>query len=287
MILAMLGFAFEDMFIKQLTNGLPTGQILIVLGGGGAIVFSIWAKFKGERLFTSALLNKSVILRNAGEVFGTIGFITALSLIPISTASAVLQATPLCVTLAAALIFKESVGWRRWTAIFVGLFGVLLIIRPGFEGFDPNALFVIMAVIGLSVRDLATRSTPKTITSLQLATYAFAMSVPTGFFLLAVAGDSFVQPNATDSWRMIAAVFVGCLSYYAIVAAMRVGDISVVTPFRYTRLVFALIIGVVAFSERPDALTLIGAGIVVAAGIFTLWREARLRRTSPSSTPAL
>ena len=287
MVLAMLGFAFEDMFIKQLTNGMPTGQILIFLGSGGAIVFSIWAKFKNEKLFTRALLDKSVLLRNAGEIFGTIGFITALSLIPISTASAVLQATPLCVTLAAALIFKESVGWRRWTAIFVGLFGVLLIIRPGFEGFDPNALFVVMAVIGLSIRDLATRSTPKSITSLQLATYAFAMSVPTGLFLLTLSGDSFVQPTLSDGMRMGAAVFVGCLAYYAIVAAMRVGDISIVTPFRYTRLVFALLIGIAVFGERPDALTLLGAAIVVAAGIFTLWREARIGRTSPSSGPAL
>lgn len=287
MVLAMLGFAFEDMFIKKMSGALPVGQILIVLGFGGAVVFALIARAYGDALWSRDLRHPAVILRNAGEVVGTLGFVTAVALTPISSASAILQATPLVVTIGAALFLAETVGWRRWLAVGIGLSGVLLIIRPGLEGFDANSLFAVQGVIGLAVRDLATRRVPPTITSRQLSTYAFAIIVPTGAAVLWLGEQTMVMPDTANMTRIGLAVVIGVAAYYTLVAATRIGDMSVIAPFRYSRLVFALFIGVLVFGEKPDALTLTGAAIIVTSGIYTLWREARLRRASLKSQPAL
>ena len=289
MVLAMLGFAIEDMLIKQMAGTLPVGQVVIGLGIGGAVIFGIMVKTYGEALWSRAVLHPAVISRNLFEVFGTLGFVSAIALTPISTASAILQATPLVVTLGAALFLGETVGWRRWAASSVGLSGVLLIIRPGMEGFDAKSLLAVIGVIGLAGRDLSTRRIPSEISSRQIAFYSFIVSIFTGGILLrlGVTGDTWLATSTDENLRLAAAIVVGVLAYYAIVAATRVGDVAIVAPFRYSRLVFALVVGVLAFGERPDALTLIGALIIVASGFYTLWREAQLRRASPRREAAL
>ena len=278
MVASMAGFAIEDMFIKKLSCDMPLGQILIYLGTGGAIIFAVLALLRGDKLLSRDLLARSVLIRNTGELVGTLGFITAIALTPLSSASAILQANPLAVTLGAALFLGESVGWRRWTAILVGFIGVLMIIRPGLDAFNPLSLFAVQGVIGLAVRDLATRTVPKTISSFQLSTYAFATLIPAGAMLLWLNDTAMIAPNAAHVVNMSAALGLGVLAYYAIVAAMRMGDVSFITPFRYSRLIFALIIGVVFFNERPDLMTLLGSALIVASGLYTLAREARLNR---------
>lgn len=289
MVLAMLGFALEDMLIKQMAAGMPVGQVIVILGIAGSLVFGTVAKVYGDPIFTRDFVHPAVVIRNVAELVGFIGFVSAIALTPISTASAILQATPLVVTLGAALFLGESVGWRRWVAILVGLFGVLLIIRPGLAGFDAKSLLAVIGVIGLAARDLATRRVPPHLSSRVISFYGFVTSIFGGFILLApgVTGDTWITPDQTDTWRLAAAIVVGILAYYAIVGATRIGDVAVVAPFRYTRLVFALIIGALVFNERPDALTLLGAFIIVASGVYTLLREAHLRRASKPQEAAL
>ncbi len=287
MVAGMLGFALEDMFIKMMAGALPVGQILMFLGLGGGIVFAIMSIARGERLLSPDFHHRAVIARNLGEVIGTAGFITAVALSPLATASAILQANPLLVTLGAAVFFAEPVGWRRWSAICVGLFGVLLVIRPGAEGFTPMSLFAVLGTIGLAARDLASRRVPRTISSLKLSTYAFLILVPVGYLMVVVAGEHLVWPSTTNALRLLAAIGVGVAGYWALTAATRMGEISVIAPYRYTRLVFALFVAYFAFGERPDLLTYIGATIIVGSGIYTLLREARLRRASRRVTPAL
>ncbi len=279
MTLAMLGFAIEDMFIKFMAGALPVGQIIALLGLGGAIVFAIVIVVQRRPLFSRALLTPAIAVRSLGEIFGTIGFVTAIVFTPLSSASAILQATPLAVTLGAALFLQEKVGWRRWSAILVGFCGVLLIIRPGLDGFDINSLFAVQGVIGLGIRDLATRKVPKSTSSMQLSFLAFLTLAPTGLILLQATGGDLVMPSA-HLWALIgAATSLGVVSYYAIVAAMRLGDVGFVTPFRYTRLIFALVIGMLVFTERPDTLMLVGSAIIVGSGVFTVWRERKQHRS--------
>jgi drug/metabolite transporter (DMT)-like permease len=258
---------------------MPVGQILFLFGLGGALVFGAVAKLNRHVWLSPVLLSRPVMLRNVAEAFATASVVTALALIPLSVLSAILQANPLLVTLGAALFLNERVGWRRWLAIGIGLVGVLIIIRPGTAEFDPALLIAVVAVIGLSLRDLATRPVPREVPTSLLASYSFATVALTGIAIMAVTGT--LGLPRLELWAVTAAaVATGLVAYFAITAAMRIGDISAVTPFRYTRLVFALVIAVVVFDENPDAATLIGAGIVIATGLYTFWREGRVRRAA-------
>lgn len=277
MTLAMLAFALADMTIVFMSRDLPVGQIVFLLGTGGTILFGLWAIVQGHRWWSPVFLMRSVMVRNAGEVAAAIAFITALSLIPLSQLSAVIQANPLLVTLGAALFLGERVGWRRWTAIIVGLIGVLIIIRPVGAGFDANILWAVAAAIGLSLRDIATRPVPKTVPTTLLASYSFASVSVAGLVLMPFAGGFAPIPVSAIGF-LFGCILASMVAVFAITAAMRVGEVAVVTPFRYTRLVFAFLIAVYIFGETLDVWTLVGVSIVVATGLYTLWREALRKR---------
>ena len=275
MVGSMAGFAIEDMLIKYLALEMPTGQFLMLIGAGGALIFTLMAWRQGQAVLSADFLRPTIIIRNLGEVIGTLGFVTALVLTPLSSASAILQATPLAVTLGAALFLREAVGWRRWSAILIGFCGVVAVIRPGLEGFQPASLFAVLGVIGLATRDVATRATPATISSLVLSAHGFGMLVPAGAFLLWISGGA-VAPSAQGYGLLFAALIIGVSAYYALTLSMRLGDVAVVTPFRYVRLVFALFIGVTVFDEQLDAWTLGGAAIIILSGLYTFFRERQL-----------
>lgn len=272
MTLAMLGFALADTFIKLTLGALPVGQVIAIFGFGGALIFGGWAAAKGERVLNPALFTRPFVLRLASEVVGTICFIIALASIDLSLLSAIIQANPLLVTLGAALFLGADVGWRRWVAILIGLGGVLIIVRPGMQGFDVNTLWAVGAAVGLTGRDLATRAISRDVSTLLLAGWGFAAAGLAGLALLAVTGGA-ALPDGVLALQLAGALVFALIAYYAVTAAMRVGDIPVVTPFRYTRLVFALVLAFFVFGERPDLWTLVGAAIVIATGLFTLWRE--------------
>lgn len=284
MVLAMAMFALEDMLIKLVAERVPVGQVVTYLGVGGLLAFGVLVRLRGQRLLAPELLSRAVMLRNLGQLGGTTCFIMAIVLTPLSSASAILQAAPLAITLGAAVFLGERVGWQRWAAIVLGFFGVVLIVRPGMAGFAPASLLAVAAVAMLALRDLATRRVPAQVSGWQLSAWAYGATIPGGLLLLAVTGDAAVMPQPADMARMGIMLSVGLVAYWAIVAATRTDEVSVVTPFRNTRMLFALAIGVTVFGERPDALTLVGAGIVAAAGIFTMWRETRARAFQPART---
>ncbi|SMY07633.1 DMT family transporter [Flavimaricola marinus] len=283
MILAMALFAVEDMFIKLMSVDLPTGQILVILGLGGGLVFAVMAFLRRQTLWTRALLHRIVLARTAAEVIGTVGFVTALALTDITLASAILQALPLVVTLGAAFFLGEQVGIRRWSAIAVGFAGVLLVIRPGLDAFEPASLFAVQAVIALGARDLLTRVTPRQTTAEQMSIMAFLGIAVAGGALLLTFDQSFAPVNARNATFAVATVLIGVIAYLTIVAATRTGDVGAVAPFRYSRIAFALVAGVLVFRERPDAATLIGAAIIVASGVYTLIRTRQ--RKGAASLP--
>lgn len=286
MVIAMALFALEDMFIKLLAGRVPLGQILVLLGLGGFVIFSSLVWSRGERLLTRDLLVPAVLIRMLGESLGTIGFATAIALTPITTASAIIQAMPLAVTLGAALFLGEQVGWRRWLAIVAGFIGVLIVIRPGTSGFEPLSLFAVLGVFGLGLRDLATRVVPRHISSFKLSAHSFAIVVPSGLMWNLVAGADWVALSLPDWGTVVSAQAVGVLAYASLVLATRTGEVAVVAPFRYSRIVFAMFVGVLVFDERPDLWTLVGTGVIVASGLYTLWRETRLARLRRASLAA-
>jgi drug/metabolite transporter (DMT)-like permease len=285
MCAAMAAFACEDALIKLASVSVPIGQILALIGVGGTAAFAFFATLQGHRIFTPLALDRALVWRNASEMVGTLGIVTALSLIPISTASAILQAAPLVVTAGAALFLGERVGWRRWSAVLAGFAGMLMILRPTGESFDPNALWAVLGVIGLAGRDLVTRRMPKGLPTLVVATWGFATVTLLGLGLFALQAE-YVAPPPLALVQIGAALGIGIGAYWMIIEATRAGDVSAISPFRYSRLIFALAIGIVVFNETPDGWTLGGAALIIASGIYTVLRERAQARRTLASAPA-
>jgi len=272
MVLSMGLLAIEDTFIKLASRTLPVGEILVFMGVAGIVVFSILIAANKEPFAPSEALTPTVFGRMLSEIVGRISYSLALALGSMAVVAAVLQATPLAVTMGAAIIFGEKVGIRRWLAILVGFAGVLIILRPGMQRFEPAALLSVVGLFALAFRDLATRAAPKSLSNRQLGLYGFVTLVPSGIIMLMISGGW--QNPLDGAWVYLAGMSVfGIGAYYLITAAMRVGEVAVVTPFRYSRIVFALLISVVVFAEHLDSLTLIGAALVFASGLYTMWRE--------------
>ncbi|HPD91355.1 MAG: DMT family transporter [Rhodobacter sp.] len=278
MVLSMGGFALQDALIKTLAQRIPAGEISLTIGFGGALVFGLMLRRRRLPLVSRQAVRGAVLVRNLAEVFAATCMILGVALVPLSVVSSILQAMPLTVTLGAAVFLGEPVGWRRWSAIVVGLVGVLMILRPGAGGFDQLALIPLAAVFVLSARDIATRKVPPGVASLQLSFWGFLALFPSGLLLLALRGEGLVAPDALEWLMLLGATVFGVLAYAALVMATRTGSIAATTPFRYARLVFAMLLGVLVFGERPDGWMLAGAALVVLAGLYTLMREIAVKR---------
>jgi drug/metabolite transporter (DMT)-like permease len=280
MLAAMALFAVEDLFLKWLAVGLPLGQIILASGLLGAPVFVAMARAQGQRIFVKDALHPAVLARNIGEMVGTASFVAALAVVPLGTVAAVLQAMPLAVTLGATLFFREKVGWRRWTAIAVGFIGVLLVIQPGAEGFQAASLLVLVTVAGMSLRDLAARAIPAHVTTAQVSAWGLMAVTVLGAGMLSVT-DGARMVGVGEGVTLFGAVVFGTAGYWAVTKATRTGEVSVVAPFRYSRLVFSMSLGIVFLAERPDALTLLGAALIVGSGLYAFARERARKRASP------
>ena len=279
MVAAMAAFAIEDMMTKAVSGRVPAGEIILAIGIGSTLVLSLVALHQRQPLVTPAILHPLVMLRNLAEMSGTAGFITALTLMPLATASALHQTMPLAMTLGAALFLGEKVGWRRWAAVAVGFLGVLVILRPTGDGLSGVAAAASMtAVFSLAVRDLATRKVAGAVSSLSLALWGSASFIPSGLILMAVTGSDWIMPQGLD-WLMLAGLAgMGVTGYSLMVSATRVGEVSAIMPYRYSRLVFAMVLGWLAFAEVPDGWTLLGGAMIVGSGFYTFLRERRLGR---------
>ncbi|HMS94964.1 MAG TPA: DMT family transporter [Tabrizicola sp.] len=279
MLAAMALFAVEDLFLKLAATGLPIGQVILISAGLGLPVFVVMAWRQGQRILVKDALQPAVILRNIGEVVGAASYVAALAVVPLGTVAAVLQAMPLFMTMGAALILGETVGWRRWAAILVGFLGVIMVIQPGTDGFRLEALLVLISVAGIVLRDLASRAIPQVVTTAQVSAWGLMSVTALGLGMIAVSGEVRAM-TGMEVLVLAGAVAFGTAGYWAVTKASRTGEVSVVAPFRYSRLVFSMGIGVVFLNERPDLLTLAGAAVIVASGLYAFARERARKRAS-------
>lgn len=277
MVIAMTAFTLGDACMKGVAAQMPLYQAVTLRGLVTLPLLVLIAQFTGGLDLRATLrAGRTVWLRVLGEVASTITFFIALVQMPLAVLSSILQALPLAVTAGAALFLGERVGWRRVAAICVGFLGVLLIVRPGPDGINIYALVALASVAFVVLRDLATRRLPASVPSTTMA-FLSALSVTVVGAVLSLAEPWQPVPQSGYVLLPLAGVFV-VTGYIFIIRVMRVGEVSFTTPFRYTSLLVALVLGWVFFGEWPDGITLLGAAIVVASGLFTLLREARLRR---------
>jgi len=268
----MLAFVVNDAFMKFLFIDISIYQAIFLRGVITIPMLALMAVYRNQITFS---VNKSdwkyIWLRVAGEVGAAVFFLSALAQIPLANVTAILQAVPLTVTMAAALFLRETVGWRRWLAIIIGFLGVTIIVRPGVDGFSVYSLYAIAAVFCVTIRDIATRKLSKDVpTSLVALITGVAITLYGAIMLPSVA---WIPLTATHWFLLTLAAIAIVFGYVFSVLAMRTGETSFIAPFRYTAMIWAIGLGIILFNDWPDNLTLLGTTIVIATGIYSFHRE--------------
>ena len=273
MIASMAAFAIEDAFLKTVTKQLPVGQVLMMFGAAGLCVFALMARRAGASIFQAQVLTQNMLFRAVFEFFGRLFYVLAIALTPMSSATAILQSAPLFVVLGARIFLREKVDAKTWIAIFLGLFGVLIILRPSAADFSWLSLLALIGTLGFVGRDLFSRTAPSSLTKEVLGFYGFTTMMIAGACFAVWDGKPFVSLQAQQFLMLAAALLAGVFAYTALMTAMRTGSIGAVTPYRYSRLLFGISIGVIVFGEQLDAPMLLGCAIVIGAGLFIGWQN--------------
>ncbi|MES2195728.1 MAG: DMT family transporter [Pseudomonadota bacterium] len=272
MAAAMAGFTMNDAITKAVSSEMNFGEIMLVRGVVAIALIATLAWHQGALRPLRTLVMKPVALRVAGEVLGTVTFLAAIVHLPLANTAAIFQALPLAVTLGAALMFGEPVGWRRWLAIMAGFIGVLIIVRPGVEGFNQFTLFALVSVFFCAVRDLATRRIPAQVPSLFI-TLVTTVTVTIAGAAIIVPLGGWTPPSSRALGLLTLAAVLLLIGYQCVIMALRSGDISAVAPFRYSALLWAMLLGYLVFGDVPDAMMVTGASIIVLSGLYAFYRE--------------
>ena len=282
MMASMAAFTINDTFVKLVGQTIPLFQLLTLRAILATILLALMAWWMGNfRLNMPRNDRWLVFWRCVAEVGAAFFFLSALLAMPLANVTAILQVLPLTVTLGAALFFRESVGWRRMLAICAGFCGMLLIVRPGPDGFTTHAIYALAAVGCVTLRDLVTRKMSKEISSMTVTVItSAAILVSASLASLTIEW----QPVSAREALYITASAVFIIGGYSFsVMVMRVGEISAIAPFRYSSLLWALVLGWLVFGDWPDPVTLLGAAVVVSSGLFTLYRERKIRARGGSA----
>lgn len=277
MMAGSCAFATNDTFLKLLGADLGMFQILVMRGCVVSLVFAalLWVQ---RAMISDLCLRDRVLLalRSGAEMGAAFFFFKALFDMPLANITAILQVVPLTVAGAAYLFLSEPLGWRRMLAILLGMGGVLLIVRPGTDTFTAASVYALLCVVMVTLRDLITRVMAKGVPSSMVA-----LTTAIGVTLLGAVGsvtETWVMPNPTG-WALLGGTVVfTVLGYYLVILAMRQGELTFVAPFRYAALLAALLLGWFVLGEWPRPLTFVGSAIVVATGVYTLYREGQMKR---------
>lgn len=276
MVSCMTLFTLNDTVIKYVTQDMPLYQAMTLRGVVVMVMLAAVAQRSGGLDLRVAPRDRlPMALRTLGEVGSTLLFLNALSMMPMGDLSAIMQSLPLVVMLAAAVVFKERLGWRRLLAVSIGLVGVLMILRPGTAAFSFGSVLGLASVMLIVLRDLSTRVFAPTVRSETIAFYA-AIAVMLAGLGMSI-GEGWQMPTLSQTLLLILGGGFLTGGYLTAVASMRVGEIGFVAPFRYVSLIVAILLGLIVFGEWPDPWTWAGSALVVAAGIYSIWRESRLR----------
>lgn len=279
MVISMAAFTLNDTAMKAVAETLPLFQSIALRGLFSVVALVIIGLYMRSLRFSLPREDRGpVLLRSVAEVSGTILFLLALVHMPIANLSAILQFLPLAVALAAALVFRERIGWRRLSAILIGFIGVLIIIRPGADGFSVWSLMGLGSVLCVVVRDLSTRRLSKATPSVTVAVWAAGCVAATG--AIVATWEGWQPVSAHQALLITASASMLIVGYIFSIMVMRVGEIGFVAPYRYTGLIWAIVLGWIVFGDFPDGWTLLGSAIVVGTGVFTILREARLKSAS-------
>ncbi|MGL4438211.1 MAG: DMT family transporter [Bosea sp. (in: a-proteobacteria)] len=278
MVAAQGTFVINDAFVKLATATYPTGQVLAIRGVFAALAALVLVRLFGRFSDLKAMASPLVMARGGLEALIAFTFITALAHLPLANITAILQAATLIVVLMAAILGIERIGWRRLLAIMVGFVGVLIIVRPAAEGFTVYSLVALASAIMVGARDLLTRRIGAHVPSTVITFTTTAVVCAVGWI---IGMAETWQPLALkETLYLVGAALFVAAGNYSIIVAYRDADVSLVSGFRYTVLVFAILLGILIWGDWPDLPALAGASLIVGSGLYTLHRQ-RVRGQVP------
>ncbi|WP_181704215.1 DMT family transporter [Chthonobacter albigriseus] len=283
MLACCLSFILNDTMVKAATETLPLGQVIFFRGIVSTLVIAVVAWRMGAFHGWRSHISRPLGWRTFGEVGATLAYLTALMHMPIANASAIAQAAPLMITAAGALFLGEQVGWRRWTAVVIGFVGILIIVRPGAEGFNLYALLALFSVVLVVVRDLSTRAIPARTPTIFITAFTSLAVMLTGAGYAAMEDWGPIGPQ--EALLLVGSGVFLLGGYVFIIIAMRHGDVSMVAPFRYSFIPFAIATGWLVWGDVPDGPTILGIAIVIGTGVYTFYRERKRAQLLAAETP--
>jgi drug/metabolite transporter (DMT)-like permease len=289
MAASMAAFSVNDATAKYLTTQMNFGQVMLLRGLFACILIGALTTHRGAMRPMRMLFIPAVTLRVVGEIGGSGLFLAAISYLPLGNVTAIIQSLPLAMTLGAVVLLREPVGWRRWMAIGAGFIGVLIIVRPGAEGFNQYSLLALVSVAFYSMRELVTKRIPAEIPTLFIS-FLTTIAVTTAGAILVFPLGGWHEPSLVSTALLALAAVMTLIGYQCAILALRVGEISAVAPFRYSQMLYAMLFGYLVFAEVPDHAMVIGATVIVLSGIYAFHRERvrhRLLATTASSPDAV
>jgi drug/metabolite transporter (DMT)-like permease len=286
MATAMAAFTINDSITKAVSAEINFGQVMLVRGLFAIVLVAALAFHRRALRPLGTVMTAPVALRVVGEVGGTISFMAALTHLPLANTSAIFQALPLAITLGAALVFGEPVGWRRWLAILAGFIGMLVIVRPGISGFNQFSLFALVSVAFCALRDLSTKKISAQTPSLFITLLMSVTVTSAGAINLGPLGG-WTPPSSRALGLLALAAVLVLIGYQCMIVALRSGDISAVAPFRYSALLWAMLLGYLVFGDVPDAMMVTGAAIIVLSGLYAFYRERVRHRALAAESSGL
>ena len=299
-VASTIAFTGMATLVKLASERYPIGELTFFRSFFAIIPVFIWVGWRGElpTVLRTPHIGQHLIRSIAGAGAMFCGF-TALSLLPIADATAIGYAAPLLTVVFAVLLLGEKVHVYRWSAVVVGLIGVLIILAdyvvPGSsERSEHNVVGAAFAIGGAVLGALAATQVRSLVRYESAATIVVYFSLFTALFSLATLPFGWSLPTGADLAMMVAAGIFGGLGQVFLTQSYRFGDASLIAPFDYTSMLWSLVVSVLIFATWPSGMVLLGAGIVVLAGLFVIWREHRLgierarskRAQSPTNTPS-
>ncbi|MFM9938204.1 MAG: DMT family transporter [Hyphomicrobiaceae bacterium] len=276
MVMATVVFTLGDAAMKLVSSAVPTGQSVFLRCSGSVLLVVIAAIYTGAIQEVRRALVPLMAWRSAGDAGSALFFQAALARMPFADIMGVLQLTPLSLTAASAVFLGARVGWRRWLAVAAGLFGALLVIKPGSGAFNAWALLAVLSVLCGTLRDISTRRLDGSISPLVIM--MLSQSAVALVSLCTLPFEPWVWPTALQFTQIAVAAACTLIGHLWVIYSLRAGEIATVAPFRYAGILWAIIIGLLVWGEVPDVLTTAGIAILISAGIYTFYRERKLAR---------
>ncbi len=273
MTAGMFGYVVNDAFIKRAAEDLPLFEAIFLRGCLVLVLLMVIVRVRGTAIPLSSYLERPLLLRMGMEALGTVAYLITLTKVPIAGLTAVMQLVPIAVTFAAARMLREQVSVHRVIAISVGFVGVLFVIKPGGDDFSPWFFGGLIAVALIVIRELATRR-------ISTAVAGTAVALGTGVVITTMGGvvsifAGWERPTTPTLLLLGCGACFLSLGYISSVNSIRLGDVSFTAPFRYSVLIFAIVLQIIVFNDVPDVMTFIGSAIVGAAGLYALAHEKR------------